>query len=1249
MNTETSVPSEHLVELCPVTFLGSTASQEDGLIKVNAFHGTRSLANDDDYNDILSLDLRDKANRLKAAEHYGFDDDWLTIENDFQGQSGPNFFKIMTKFYAMRWQHARDTNQVVRINWAEEGQHRMFDWILIYTASRYTREQPHLVAGSIDENFLRNQGLADLEEFKSEAKTIETSTGLNVIDCIDKLLCQELSSDTYNPLLEPIKASFRTLRSNEEIDKNLSGRGQKDGRALINLLRNESRASKEDKRLSSHMSVSDVLMYATNQINKDIIERWQNCEPVLDREIFKVPISNAKNAALLNKLNDDTTMDEYRKLSPDPNFLKTSEMIQFIENPREHANCQEIAMSLGATPLFRAKEDGGDERWTKDEEDDVEYKLKQPPPPFMNTLDGMLIDISNNDLVFMNTQMVNFVLFFPVAMAATHNDTDSVSRIKETKYVLKHHLYPSKTQFNDILPVYELFFGNEKCKSFLDDTMVDTTTAIFFAMMMNAVLTFDSSLERFERMLNVIKTDETSLGPTKFKRRLGKNKRLASCSKKSSTFTQQRIFYLQPIPLLLSFRTPNWKKTGSRDFSVAPIVADSHSEKNPNLDFFHFTIGLITHSEFCAHNPSTSFLCPLAPISVSHFAEFLRMEKSIFTTMNKAPVKQTGKKLNFALQFHNNLLTMILYEAVKVYERHGLSPELNKEVSKAHWYEFGMIWEKAVRGPTASNDRVADIQKQELKRYIESYRNVGEKFNRLTTLTKVSHCDDPIRYALIMFNASIKDSKKQVYMKAGTYVGWDAKRLNFECNEDMYQEMSCISDILPARGTKNGPNSISFLEFMGVMFNCNNQDSLYNADKDHIKHIQEVIIPGHWSIVNEHVEKQDDEVQVVGVTSPTHHVKVTRNMNVLFNETIPKTEGVGPSKGGDGDKETEAQVETAHGEDAKAIATGRGKSDAENAANADETSGGGSQPEGANNKVVVDKPENDKTTTDTMRINANQQKEKEKEVEQTAEEMNQEAQEEIDADDVHGADELLPLAIIGKLSRAVDMSYLAGLADGYGSSLNLIKDVIVPREIIMEKLPTVHTNLHTITFDEVYQLVDHLGNKKITEPIVKAFKDKLLPISLGPKLVKQLVKGGEHAKDVEQFFTQYMPTMGWKYKASTIHDETGNYIDVGELPILKKHVILFFEENPCIADGINVTSETLKRISDKNDMYREDTATQENTKEGINLQSDAEDDDSDDGESGSATKDKRSRDSTVGEGAPPTKKAKTDDIREMDA
>jgi hypothetical protein len=582
MNTGTNVPSEHLVELCPVTFLGSSASQEDGLIKVNAFHGTRPFANDDKYKDILALNLCDVANRLEAAKYYGFHDKWIDKENELTGKP---FYNIFSQFYAMRWKHARDTNEVVRINWAEEGQHRMFDWILIYTASKYTQEQPYLVPGSINEDFLRNQGLADLEEFKSEANTIKKSTKLDVIKCINNLLSQDLSPQTYNPLLEPIKASFRTLRPNDDIDEKLSGREVKNASTLIELLRNESVASKEDKRLSSHLSISDVLTYEAKRINSDIVTRWlynevrsfansilrlpfisfylcsfDTQQPILDRNIHKIPISK-KTADLLKKLNEDSTPSDYRDLSPDPDFLKTKEMTQFLDNPREHANRQYVAFSLAATPKFCPKEDGGDKRWTM-EEDNGEYIYKKPPPPFMNTLDGMTIDTTSNDLVSMNTQMVNFVVFFPVTMAATHADTEK--RIKDTKYVLKHHLYPSKTQFNNVLPVYELFYGNEKCTDFFEDTMVDTTTAIFFAMMMNSVLAFDSNLERFERMMHVIKTDETSLGATKFKKRLGKNS-------------------LHPVYQFMIHLTMD---SLTSTFSTSPIMADPQLEKNRIPKFF---------------------------------------------------------------------------------------------------------------------------------------------------------------------------------------------------------------------------------------------------------------------------------------------------------------------------------------------------------------------------------------------------------------------------------------------------------------------------------------------------------------------------------------------------------------------------------------------------------------------------------------------------------------------------------------
>ena len=348
----------------------------------------------------------------------------------------------------------------------------------------------------------------------------------------------------------------------------------------------------------------------------------------------------------------------------------------------------------------------------------------------------------------------------------------------------------------------------------------------------------------------------------------------------------------------------------------------------------------------------------------------------------------------------------------------------------------------------------------------------------------------------------------------------------------------------------------------------------------------------------------------------------------MYSARKPKEDKKANQKGANGEEEAKAQVESVQGTKAKATEETEKGSEAKkavassgrnpkakaaaNAKGADDAATKGTTTQASNKKVVeegemtpasnkevVEEAEDSENSTEMMDDSNKERLERDKEKTQTEVEINLEAQREIDRDDIDA--ELLPQdAIKNKLDSAADMSYLAGLADGWGSSSSAIKDIIVPRQNIKDNLWSVHKNLTCITNENVTDdQIDQLGNKRITKAIVNAFKKRVIPITLGPTLVRDLVKQKKSAGIVEQFFTEHMPTMGWKYKASTFHDQTGNYMPNNDLPKLKTHLILFFEEDPCLADNVTETSETLEKIRDANDKnLDQEEANSEDDEEG---------------------------------------------------
>ena len=247
------------------------------------------------------------------------------------------------------------------------------------------------------------------------------------------------------------------------------------------------------------------------------------------------------------------------------------------------------------------------------------------------------------------------------------------------------------------------------------------------------------------------------------------------------------------------------------------------------------------------------------------------MEKNLLQTLKR--VQRQGPDLKFSLQLTNRLRMVVLYEAVKVYERYGLRPTLNTYSCMKHWPVMGDVYKNAVS--TANGTNKANDWKAKLKSYLDGYQSVGNEFRNIgrSTINFVHNCDDVIRYLLIMFNAKMAQMSKDelIHMKAGTFVGFTRTEVEFENPgdpEDPGSYGARTSDFLPTQGDSGGPNNISFVEFAGSFLDCKYTKTLETADQEHIKFINDTIGAGEWKF--EDLGAMDDErVTTKNPSTPT--------------------------------------------------------------------------------------------------------------------------------------------------------------------------------------------------------------------------------------------------------------------------------------------------------------------------------------------------------------------------------------------
>ena len=227
--------------------------------------------------------------------------------------------------------------------------------------------------------------------------------------------------------------------------------------------------------------------------------------------------------------------------------------------------------------------------------------------------------------------------------------------------------------------------------------------------------------------------------------------------------------------------------------------------------------------------------------------------------------------MNFSHACQNFLTQVVFYEAVQLYERYGLSPELNKPSVKKHFKDFGFLWDHAVkkRKNKSEHDVVA---RDTLKYYLTKYESVDAFLQPLSSINKVYKCNDMIRYLIIMFNACVFHCKDEpIEMKGGTYYGCSTNSIVF-VREDEQRNMTRISDLLPKANLESCPNMTSLLQFAGTMLLCPNTDNLTPSDHDEVEFFTNTVCNSHWMINLEDssdLDEEEDDAEVqVALTSP---------------------------------------------------------------------------------------------------------------------------------------------------------------------------------------------------------------------------------------------------------------------------------------------------------------------------------------------------------------------------------------------
>ena len=471
---------------------------------------------DEETKSILLKDLGVKEDREHVAKYFGFLDDWKTKEDELKNRDTT---KIIDTFYKMRWNTTKnDTNDALMFT-AEEGQHRLILWVALYCGSVYTEDQPYIQHKSLDEAFLRSNGLHDLERFRSQAMEITTTTDLNVYEIAESIVGKDrtLIGNEYDPMHTPLWVNFRVLRPKHAID---DMKDELNASLILELIRSNSLLSKMEKADTSKQTVMDTVMQIFAIILQETSQRTQRWGPNIkgDKFIFKkMPVNK-----LLN-INGDETQQEYLAKYPDPLFLRIKEIRDWVVNPSNSDSLKALQEALQSEAVLYEYETTKDPRHV--EVGNVMYKSNIVTPPYNNTHGSMETMYHKNinakkHKVTLDTKMMNTILFFPVVMAATMKNTISdEARVAQVNYYFKYHMVPGLTNFQLTKghAMYDIIGSN----NFWEPGLAAMNVSIYLTKMYNAVMAFDPTGNRFLEMLSKLNEDEARMGQEKFLAMLG--------------------------------------------------------------------------------------------------------------------------------------------------------------------------------------------------------------------------------------------------------------------------------------------------------------------------------------------------------------------------------------------------------------------------------------------------------------------------------------------------------------------------------------------------------------------------------------------------------------------------------------------------------------------------------------------------------------------------------------------------------
>lgn len=634
--------SAHIIQYYPHHFRDTTQNKNDTKYSRNLFQYSKEDELDEKTLKILKLDLSTEQGRKLTAEYFGIQDEIEAIEKLRKDGKISDITKIQDEFYKARWEKARTEKEDALIFVAEEGQHRLLLWAALHSGSQYSPKQPYLKHGSIDTEFLRKNNLHMLQGFNAESDLICKENDLNVYEILEKQLEEDdgtiQDKAKYNPLRSMHIVSIRYMRAksgdnsifekireddidipDQDVQKRLNEiESSLEAKVVLRLIRTDSEYCKKDKYDTSHINVMDTVISQVQFISERMSSENQYYEPSFKKSIdtFDNPNKIRKEKEIID---DNISQADYLEKIPDPRYLTNENIQNYITSPSDAMAVVNITEGTFHDPEGKKY----DSEKTKDRRHIFEhgaYVLEEKghiTPFFNNTFESMskMMGYSKEtETIHMSTQIANKIVAIPPFLLATMKNTDEPdeARVAVTRYFLKYHICPWATEYPKLAPQSKLYdFKGNTSKDIFTRGFESVTTALFLEKLLNAILSFDGTVQRFIDMCTTLNQDEISLTSGVFKERMGK---YLVCeisygdmsefvgTHKKIPFTMDSLF----VKILISEISWNQLSLDSRLCKIFifkilwnPIIMDSRSRKILNIEilpiqFSHYLNDSIT-------------------------------------------------------------------------------------------------------------------------------------------------------------------------------------------------------------------------------------------------------------------------------------------------------------------------------------------------------------------------------------------------------------------------------------------------------------------------------------------------------------------------------------------------------------------------------------------------------------------------------------------------------------------------------